>query len=191
MKKIALFSIVLASAIYVSATSVDYQFNYAIGNGDVSGVLYTVDEGNGTYLVTDASGTYLGSPITGVFDPSQSGNVFAFNNLLYFPSLPSVDIDGIVFELNGDTNIASGINLYWDGAGYRSIDGGNNGPYVQLSITPLDPAAPTPEPGTLGLVASGVLGVTGILRRKLRRVATTCNSAEPQVTATAQAVRCN
>ena len=167
MKKITLLCIVLASAIYVSAASVDYQFDYTIGSGDVSGVLYTVDEGNGIYLVTDAAGTYLGAPITGVFDPSQSGNTFSFNNLLYFPDLPSVDLGGIVFALNGNTNIASGMNLYFDGEGYRSIDGGNNGPYVELSITPFDPASPTPEPGTLGLVGSGVLGLAVILRRKL------------------------
>ncbi len=167
MKRIALLCIVLATATYVSATPVDYQFSYAVGNGTVSGVLNTNDQGNGVYLVTDATGSYLGSSITGVYDPSLSGNVFSFNNLLYFPRLPSVDLGGIVFELNGDTNIASGINLYWDGAGYRSIDGGNNGPYVQLSITPLDPPAPAPEPGTLLMLGSGVLGFAGLLRRKL------------------------
>ena len=167
MKKLVLYFVVLASAVYASATSVNYQFSYAVGNGAVSGVLNTIDEGNGTYLVTNAAGSYLGAPITGVFDSSESGNVFSFNNLLYFPSLPAVDVGGIVFELNGNSNIASGINLYWDGAGYRSIDGGNNGPYVQLSITPFDPAAATPEPGTLAMVGSGFVGVAGMLRRKL------------------------
>src|SRR5450755_3267820 len=141
MKRLVLFFVVLAGAVYASATSVNYQFSYAVGNGNVSGVLNTVDEGNGTYFVTNATGSY--------------------------PGLPSVDIGGIVFELNGNTNIASGINLYWDGVGYRSIDGGNNGPYVQLSLTPLDPAAPTPEPGTLAMVCTGVVGAAGILRRRL------------------------
>jgi len=167
MKKLVLFLVVLASALYASATSVDYQFHYGVGNGTVSGVLNTIDEGSGTYFVTNAAGFYLGAPISGVFDPSQSGNVFSFNNLLYFPGLPSVDIGGIVFELNGNANIASGINLYWDGLGYRSIDGGNNGPYVQLSITPVDPAAPVPEPGTLAMVCTGIAGVAGVLRRRL------------------------
>jgi hypothetical protein len=167
MKKLIVFFVVLASGLYASATSVNYQFNYAVGDSAASGVLNTLDEGNGTYLVTNATGSYLDAPITGVFDPSESGNVFSFNNLLYFPSLPFVDIGGIVFELNGNTSIASGINLYWDGVGYRSIDGGNNGPYVQLSVTPLDPAAPTPEPGTLAMVCTGVVGVAGMLRRKL------------------------
>jgi hypothetical protein len=97
----------------------------------------------------------------------DENDVFSFNNLLYFPGLPSVDIGGIVFELNGNANIASGINLYWDGLGYRSIDGGNNGPYVQLSITPVDPAAPVPEPGTLAMVCTGIAGVAGVLRRRL------------------------
>jgi len=170
MKHIALFFVVLASTVYASATNVNYQFSYADGNGTVNGTLQTIDEGNGSYLVTDATGSYLGTPITGVFNPSESGNVFLFNNLVYFPSLPSVDIGGIVFELNGNPNIASGINLYWDGVGYRSIDGSNNGPYVQLSLTPLDsvdPSAPTPEPGTLGMVCTAAVGVAGMLRRKL------------------------
>ena len=166
MKTIALFCIVLASAMYVSATSVRFRFSYNIGDGAVNGVLDSIDQGNGAYLVTHAKGSYLNTPITGVFDPIQSGNVFFFNNVLYFPAVPFVDIGGIVFELSGDTNIATGINLYWDGAGYRSIDGGNNGPYVQLSITPLDPEAPAPEPSTLALVGSGVLAVAGMLRRK-------------------------
>lgn len=167
MKKTGLFAIVLLTAIWASATPVGYQFSYAVGSGLVSGELATVDQGNGTYLVTGASGSYLGSVITGVFDPSLSGNTFSFNNLLYFPGVPSVDLGGIVFQLNGDTNIASGINLYWDGAGYRSIDGGNNGPYVELSLSPMEPNAPVPEPGTMALLASGVLGGMGMLRRRL------------------------
>lgn len=167
MKKLTVLCIVLASAMYVSATSVNFQFAYTTESGTVSGVLNTIDQGNGTYQVTDATGSYLGVPITGVFDPSLSGNVFAFNELLYFPGEPFVDIYGIVFELGGDANIATGINLYWDGVGYRSIDGGNNGPYVQLSISPMDAQIPTPEPGTLALVGSGVLGAAGMLRRKL------------------------
>lgn len=167
MKKTVLFAIVLLSAVWASATAVDYQFSYTIGSGLVGGELATVDQGNGSYLVTGASGSYLGSVITGVFDPGLSGNTFSFNNLLYFPDVPSVDLGGIVFQLNGDTNIASGINLYWDGAGYRSIDGGNNGPYVQLSLSPLDPDAPVPEPGTLALWVSGAFGGAAMLRRRL------------------------
>ena len=79
-----------------------------------------------------------------------------------------MNLGGIVFELNGNTDIATAINLYWDGAGYRSIDGGNNGPYVQLSITPADQELPSPEPGTIALLGSGVLGLGGLLRRKLQ-----------------------
>lgn len=167
MKKILLLCVVFASALLASATSVNFQFNYTLGSGTVSGVLNTTDQGNGTFLVTDATGSYLGVPITGVFDAGQSGNVFSFDELLFFPSSPAVDLGGIVFELNGDTNIGTGMNLYWDGAGYRSIDGGNNGPYVQLSLGPVTPDAPTPEPGTLALLGSGIVGVAGMLRRKL------------------------
>jgi hypothetical protein len=167
MKKIMLLCLVLAGAAYASATSIDYQFSYSVGSGAVSGILNTTDQGNGAFLVTNATGSYLGVPITGVFDPSLSGNVFLFNEALYFPGEPYVDLGGIVFELNGDPNIATGVNLYWDGLGYRSIDGGNNGPYVQLSITPLEPGLPTPEPGTMALVGSSVLGMVGILRRRL------------------------
>jgi len=168
MKNITLLAIALLTAICASATPVDYQFSYMVGNGPVSGELNTVDQGNGSYLVTGASGSYLGSTITGVFDPGLSGNTFSFNNLLYFPGYPKVDLGGIVFQLNGDPDIASGINLYWDGAGYRSIDGGNNGPYVQLSITPMDSNAPAPipEPGTLALWASGAFAGIGMLRRR-------------------------
>jgi hypothetical protein len=169
MKKTPLLAIVLLTAICASATPVDYHFSYTVGSGQVSGELSTIAQGNGSYLVTGASGSYLGSAITGVFDPGLSGNTFSFNNLLFFPGFPNVDLGGIVFQIDGDPNIATGINLYWDGAGYRSIDGGNNGPYVQLSITPADPnpTAPTPEPGTLALLASGVLGGAGMLRRRL------------------------
>ena len=168
MKNTALLAIVLLTAVCASATPVDYQFSYTVGSGLVSGELVTTDLGNGSYLVTGASGSYLGYAITGVFDPGLSGNTFSFDNLLYFPGFPNLDLGGIVFQLDGDPNIAAGINLYWDGAGYRSIDGGNNGPYVQLSITPVDsnPAAPTPEPGTLALLASGVFGGAGLLRRR-------------------------
>ena len=168
MKRIILLFVLLASAICASATSVDYHFSYSMQAGSVFGTLSTIDEGGSVYQVIDAQGSYLGVPITGVFDPSQSGNVFLFDEILYYPAPPYVNLGGIVFELNGNTDIATAINLYWDGAGYRSIDGGNNGPYVQLSITPADQELPSPEPGTIALLGSGVLGLGGLLRRQLQ-----------------------
>jgi PEP-CTERM motif len=167
MKFVRLLCIVLAGAVSASAATINFHFDYTVGSGAVSGVLYALDQDNGTYLVTDASGSYLGTPITGVFDPALSGNVFLFNNLLYLPAPPYVDVNGIVFELNGNSNISTGINLYWDGSGYRSIDGGNNGPYVDLSIRPYESPQTTPEPGTLALLGSGALGAAAWLRRRL------------------------
>ncbi|HZD30772.1 MAG TPA: PEP-CTERM sorting domain-containing protein [Candidatus Angelobacter sp.] len=170
MKTTFLIGALLSLAVCGWATPVDFQLNYSLGTQDVNAVLSTVDLGNGSYLVTGASGSYAGVPITGVFDPSLSGNVFAFNELLYFPAQPWVDIDGIVFELNGDPNIATGMNLYWDGAGYRSIDGGNNGPYVDVTLSLLGQPSPAavPEPNTLMMFGSGIIGLAGILRRKMR-----------------------
>jgi hypothetical protein len=170
MKYLKVLLIVIASALYCGASSSSFRFDYSYGASTVSGVLTASDQGSGVFLVTDATGDYLGTPITGVFDPSLSGNVFYFNNLLYFPAQPSLDINGIVFELAGNPNIATGINLYWDGSGYRSIDGGNNGSYVELSIRPFDAPTSTPEPGTWALMSSGLLGVAGTLRRKLLRL---------------------
>lgn len=170
MKTAAILLIVFAGALSAWALPVYFQFSYNIGSGSVTGVLDAVDQGNGSYLVTGATGNYAGVPITGVFDPSLSGNVFAFDELLFLPGKPYVDIGGIVFELNGDANISTGINLYWDGAGYRSIDGGNNGPYVDPLIIPVDLEQPVPEPGTLGMLAPGALGIAAILRRRLHLV---------------------
>jgi hypothetical protein len=171
MKTALLILAVVSMAACAWATPAYFQVNYNLGATDVSSVLSAVDQGNGSYLVTGATGSFAGVPLTGVFDPSLSGNVFAFDELLYFPAQPYVDVYGIVFELNGDPNIATGMNLYWDGAGYRSIDAGGNGPYVDVTVSMLDQngsPAPVPEPGTLMTLGSGLVGMTGFLRRKFR-----------------------
>ncbi len=109
------------------------------------------------------------SPATGSFD----GN----DNLLYYPGGVSLsgfdffDAHGVSFSLIGSTN---DINL---DTGYVFIfpyDQGTDGTHSEsVSETvcwqgPGDPPAATPEPGSLALLGTSILGGAGVLRRRFR-----------------------
>lgn len=74
----------------------------------------------------------------------------------------NTNVGGIV-DVLGDVNIGADVNadvLAADvglgiGSGTETIGFGN-------------PPAPTPEPGSLGLLGTGILGVAGVVRRKFR-----------------------
>jgi hypothetical protein len=143
----------------------------------------------GNLNVTNATGFYMtptsSETITGVVavgDPAGAG--FAYNNLLSFPSQPYVDLYGILFNTTGTP-----VNLFNDN-GYvtanYSFNGGAEEATVGFTLTKVNGSTyhffslpnadgvsfdgtltATPEPSTLLMLSSGVIGLAGFVRRKL------------------------
>lgn len=140
--------------------------NFSYGDGShlfVQGTL-TGTFGGGVFTATSATGTYNGSPIL-LVTPGVDG-AFSYNNLVYFPPVSgySLDLYGLVFNVSGlgDVNLCASTGCGgFDG--YTNISNFGGYAYTNVSAT-FD--SPTPEPSTLLMFSSGILGLTGVLRRK-------------------------
>jgi hypothetical protein len=177
MKKLVLIIAVMVGAmIWANAASADTMTFSLTGNGlSASGTFYGVPAGSGQWLVTGATGTFNGSAITTIETLTNSGNVFAFNNIYYWPG-PAVDLYGIVFDLaNGDrVNLCYDSGCFGSAGVYTAIVWDPNVGLAGLNAETYSFGAPTtgevpvPEPGTLAFVGTGLVGVAGVLRRKLK-----------------------
>ncbi len=179
MKKSALFLCGVASAMLLSTpmfADTMYDFSFT-GNSSVSGSPGTPFSGSGVFDVTatktagkykivGVSGTTDGETISKLLSPGS----FAFNDNLLFVAngVASLDNSGVSYQLsNGvDANIFLGVpdqyqqSLFGFPGSLVSEDQTAN-----VSITSPMPAVP--EPGTIALLGTGVLGLAGTIRRRL------------------------
>lgn len=151
-----------------------------------TGTLVTLSNGNGSYTITSITGT----GVTGLINPDGFGT----NDNLLFPDSASglVDQNGFSFtDVMGDTGYD--VNLVSDGladgnylinltdtdgdtqqipAGSFVIDPvtadatGNVREFSFSFASVADAAAVTPEPSSIALLGTGLLGVAGLLKRR-------------------------
>lgn len=132
---------------------------------DITAITGTVtDETYVNHNTTDSTTYDIGSLLpAGTFENND--------NALYYPSLLNFDLQGVSFSLVGssnDVNLDTGVFIFFP---YNQGTQGQDTEAVSESICwqgPGDPPAATPEPGSLALLGTSILGGAGILRRRFR-----------------------
>jgi hypothetical protein len=170
MRKLVLGLVVCCSLFIVSAASADTIPYSLSGSGwSSSGTFIGSPTAPGTWTVTGASGTFNGTNITGVCPQGTCNSAFVYDNLYFWPGPPNVDNSGIVVTLaNGDW-----VNFCYDPpncalpGGYAALNYNPNSGYTYFNADTVNFGQPVPEPGTLALLGTSLLGLAGVVRRRI------------------------
>ena len=173
---LALFGISVVVLLFSPAAYADsYSFTFAGSGFTGSGTFTTSATATpGQFLIDSVNGTTDGIPIQGIlppgtYPPTSSGN-FPNDNLFFYPLLAggALDLNGFAYSLTSGSNFD-----IFHFEGYYLETGPNFDSFTLDSFSIIDTTtgtpivgSPVPEPGSLLLLATGVLGIAGTVRRR-------------------------
>jgi hypothetical protein len=174
-KALILLLAVCSLAIGAPAFADTFNWTYSGGPDFGSGTFTTTALSGGQATILGITGTFDGSSITGLLADNTCCSSPANDNILYFPTAPYLDINGIGFGFLAGT---LDVNIYYCnnstgcvlGTGYTVLtapSGSAPNGYTMTSTNGRFTVVQTPEPATMTLLGSGLLALFISRRKKL------------------------
>lgn len=181
LRVVLMVAVAMAVGTGVARADAVFYFQYG-GDGIEGGVMLTTlpTAIAGEYQVTAVSGDFLvgnfGSPLTySITGLLPVGGYQGNDNLVFYPGPNGwFDASGVSWKLE-DGSFQNVSSYFYQGVNYNlttnmpdPIGGNYGGALDPVWFTEEAPTTATPEPATMGLLGTGMLGVLGMVRRRVR-----------------------